>query len=271
MSSKIEQFFSKRNPARVLILTDSRGKGIQEFFDSYVNEHDLPLVCKFEIVKGAKLQRLYHIALREDRSYRFDKILIIGGICNFTTRESYNSIRILSYYSTDQIDKFLQILTKLRDHFGSRVNIATVVPASLTQYYKYHLTEEDPLEQGTLLALKSQQSKLLDDLKVVNVKIVEDNKLFGNRTIDLDRQVIGQSVKKRKRGKPQTVKIEFKEQLLTDGVHPNDSLKKRLHKRTLDSLLRELGLFPSSISKRTESDTSEEELDNWDFKRVSTA
>ena len=209
-------------PYSVLCISDSRGRGLEKFFnDKNIAKlfPDVTLSFQFGVFPGESLELIATRLTQLTNNTDFDLIIINAGICSFTSKASYNGLNCIDY--ADRLSKTNLVITTLQDldqRLGKKLNLCTIAPAGLVKSFKVRNPNVDyPVE------LDTQQSNLLEDLGLVNQAIIERNIRYNSSTIDLAKQVTTSSLK-RKRGGSRVTK--FTDQNLVDGVHPNDALKK---------------------------------------------
>ena len=189
---------------------------------------------------GAKLTELICEARNElinnnDTKY----IVILAGICDLTTRVRSHGIKCLEYHSREAIlGKIKQDITQLYSEFPGKVNIATIYPASIRNYYLHHNGIEPNCEDQT------HQDTLNQDITDINDTIINCNIRTAIETIDLHR--VFHSSSKKKKSKKRVIKFEHK--LLPDGVHPADTAQDKCFNR-IHSVLR--SEIPRHILKET--------------------
>ena len=128
-----------KNLFKVLILTDSRGKGLEEVIKdrSLDSQNIKPTIITRP---GITLEHCVDIAITKgnDPTHQFDLIIIQAGICDFTVRNRQGNIKILNYIRNEQVAKIESYLVRLRQNLGSKINVATIIPASLSKYLSFH-------------------------------------------------------------------------------------------------------------------------------------
>ena len=250
----------------VYILTDSRGRGLCEVLDVQQLSEDLDL--RVQVKSSSKLLRLIAKARdifksRPNTIY----IVIVAGICDLTIIKSYGTIKELQYHHNE--DNILRMLREIegiyRDYAGS-INIATIYPASLEQFYEYH----NKIQQ---LSPDQEQQKILQkDIQELNKKIIEKNIETAIETINLS-GLFHTSSKKKKEKRRVT---KFNSKLLPDGVHPDDTTKTKCHNRVNTVLKAELTKKLLEIhskedgqsqSATSQSESEQQEIEQWDHKR----
>ena len=226
---------------RILLITDSRGRGLKNLLNNSLNH-------KYEIfeniLSGSTIETLADwIETETNRLGHLDAVILIGGICNFTSKETYRTchgqINIIRYQERIDTTQIRGRLEALIDQLQRRLIIATIPPASLIKY----LEEQERRrgiripegERGRLLEdLASQQRDLEWDIEDLNKWIIEKNKELAKPTLDFHNQVYKTS-KKKQRARSRRVR-KFCDEDLRDGVHPNHSLLVKLCMRLDDTV-----------------------------------
>ena len=258
----------KVNVFKVLVLTDSRGRSLQENISEKIATSGLNIAVKVIYKPGITLEQCVENALSwgNDPTDQQDLIVIQAGICDFTERNRQGRIKILNYIRKGQVEAVEKLLEKLGHNLGSKALVATIIPASLKKYLKFH-QEEYHIPDDITETVSAQQEDLIKDIQHINHKITEFNKEHNNRTIDLHDRVFSSTLKRRKNKSKIKRSLIFKDSQLYDGVHPEETLSDFLHKRTwyvikytaMQSSSNESGLFSSQ--------ESQSEAETWDFKR----
>jgi lysophospholipase L1-like esterase len=213
---------SRKNFFKVLILTDSRGRGLQEVIEAKASASASNIVAKVTVKPGATLDQCIDIALSigSDSAEQFDIVVIQAGICDFTQRRRQGRIKILNYVRQGQVEKIEKSLDKLDQALGNRAYVATlIIPASLKKYLNFH-QQGTHIPEDILEEINEQQPLLIKDIEHVNSKIFELHKKHGNRLIDLHDRVFSSTLKRRKNKNKVKRSHIFKDNQLFDGVHP---------------------------------------------------
>ena len=87
-----------------LLVTDSRGKGLQKRFD-----HVAPGVVTVVVKKGADLYRLFSTALKRLSQGHYNVLIISGGICSVTALDDRRKARLR--YET--VEELLETVKKI--------------------------------------------------------------------------------------------------------------------------------------------------------------
>ena len=213
---------------KVLIITDSRGKGITD----EINSRPSLASVKFDIkiLPGVKLNDITQKIRTYSIYQKYDLIVVVAGICELTVKEVNQGLQILTYPGSD-IHEIITKLNALRDTYGSNLILATITPASLKKYFEHrNPTKQFPVEREE--ELKSQQKALIEDIKEINSRIKESNAEANVTNIDLANLTQSRAIKYKFGRRHRTTKFTDKD--LYDGVHSNSVLRKKWHKRTVD-------------------------------------
>ena len=138
-------------------ITDSRGRGLNEFLDSQqIGSNKSTIVLHVRVYPGADLNRLKTKVDTFSAAKTYDLIVIIGGICDLTSKVTdENDLNLLEYTdSNSKKEHVLRTLSQLRQEYA-QINIATIPPFSLKKY----LTTKNPLYQ-----LENPLLKIIDQL-----------------------------------------------------------------------------------------------------------
>ena len=254
------QIMSRPN---VLILTDSRGSGLEEHLkndSAFWTSYDVRVIA----VKGAKLHVLKNLLSNRKRpnlrSRVWDLAVICGGICDFTAKNTTGSVRVLEYNrNPDNIKKLCTLIEEIKHQYGQCLHIATIPPALLPEYLTCHnkTTPTETLEKVSQdLDLEHQQFQLESDIQEVNDKIVQLNIQFGNQTINLAEKTYTSSVKKKKTsGRVQARILKLRKDILVDGVHCAKDKQHIWYERI------------RSVIENALSTNNSREIESWNYKR----
>ena len=173
-------------------------------------------------------------------------------------RTKINGTNVLQYHSDpDNVTDLLNQIHKLKHRYGSRVNIATIPPALLVNYLKFHNSELDTDSIDTIyteLGLEQQQQDLEKDVSTINDKVVQLNKTFRTQTINWAEKAYKNSIKNKKPGKAGSRVSKLSTTVLQDGVHCSKEKQPNWYSRVKDVLL---NLYQDNNS----------ETESWDYKR----
>ena len=240
----------------ILIVTDSRGRGLQPFLASRISRQLAAI--QVDVLPGATLETITaHLQSKIDRNT--DLTIIAGGICNFTQKCKENNEKLLAYHRTEgKVEHVKDLLVQVAGELQGKLAIATIPPASLKRYYTRFNNKEPPA------ALDQQQKELLQDIAEVNRDITTINKAANLKVIDLHTQCFSNSLDRKKKNRSNTERRRkiFNEHLLPDGVHPNSTLEHKWFSRYEQAIN---SWLQSTSSSDTESDAAA--ADDWDYKR----
>ena len=251
--------------AYMLVLSDSRGSGL----DSFVEETNIVPVdfkTKIIVIPGATIDTLASELISNSQkimtNHKFTKLVVIlyGGICDMTTLRRTPGNEQVSYVPNDStltqiksaIDK---VIKYTMDHDISLV-LSTIMPVDLIKSKDYKMrTGKLFISSYTDEDLLAQQEHLIADLKNVNDYIISQAITKNITYVNVAREIEKVSIKK-KGGK----KIHNNFVHLFDGVHSDDTLKKKIFNKLINSL------------KYTgDEHDSLDELSTSNFKRVKTS
>jgi hypothetical protein len=129
----------------VLILTDSRGNGLEPLLQKQFR-HKFEVDIHVTVYKGATLEQIKKKIDRLRRS--FDLIIVIAGICNFTSRVNKNSLNLLSYSQGEGENIVQSVITVIKELFEQNCMVSTITPVSFVNYS----TTRNPV--GTTIPVK---------------------------------------------------------------------------------------------------------------------
>ena len=253
----------------LIIVTDSRGIGIDNFIHLNNLEDDFKIVTI--VIRGCDLIRAASIArsLMQSYAHRNCYCILFVGICSLTEKERSRSVRAIRYPAdnrTIKLECITQVLGNLKTEFGDRVNVPTIIPASLGKFFTF----SNP-HRKVPSNLQEEQLQLLDDIKSINDIIKESHIQSVSTTINLAGRFYSSSIKrnrKTKSGAKRRVE-KFSDSNLFDGLHLADEIKSTCFSLIFEGARRDLERLKISQKQspsRTSSDDSESESE-WDFKR----
>ena len=254
----------------LIIITDSRGTGIDNLIKSNELEDDFKIVTR--VIRGCDLPRAVAIArsLMQSYSHRNYYCILFVGICSLTEKGKSRSIRSIHYpivTRDTKLECIIQVLGNLKAEFGDRINVPTIIPASLEKFFTYS-NPDRPVPKD----LQEEQFLLLDDIKTINQGIKETNaKSSTTSTINLAGRFYSHSIKKNRKTKSGAKRRveKFCDTQLFDGLHLTDHIKSTCFALIFESAKRDLGRLKSTLKQspsRTSSEDSGSESE-WDFKR----
>lgn len=223
-----------------VIVADSRGKG----FEDFVGSHPTPVnnLYDFHIHPGKTLSQLAPLITNTISSYGTKPVycVVFAGICGFTDKMRENNILILRYhhsYRQNKVETNIDTAKHLKTNFGDRINICSIIPASLIVNFKIQNPGLDIPDY-----LFTEQRALEEDITTVN-KVLLDLNSSPVTNINLSNRVILKSKKKRQRSGSKVVyrRVEkYSYQHLPDGVHFDDKLKTTVFSLIVDTSIRDL-------------------------------
>ena len=244
---------------KLLIVTDSRGKGLQTYLQAHIPSHQV--VIQAYVLPGAKLETITeHIHKKFDTSY--DLIIASGGICNLTNRATDQGNKVLSYTSVEEnIVQLKDKFTSLAGAYQGKIIITTIPPASLTQYFRHFNPNQEPPK-----FLEEQQNVLLQDIREINETITTLNKAADLPNLDLHSKCFSSVLDPKKKGKrnPDRRRKIFLERDLTDGVHPNSNL----HSKWAQRYSQVINLWLANITNSDSETSASANEEPWDYKRL---
>ena len=246
---------------KILIVMDSRGRGLDQFiWENYPNM-DITTVIK----PGYTMERLACETrqLVRHKGQVFDIICFAGGINNLTSKiNQQNGFELFYMHSNTKVSSLKDCFSSLHHEFSSSfcVKFATIAPASLVKSREYAATlgVNSTVSKDAVLKMQKDLEEAVED---VNNTITEINLNANMRTIFLDRDL---SVCHRKRkGKKRalhTIRSYVYGQLY-DGLHPNHDLRNKWFNIIVTSSIKDVE-DPLSAIKPPQT-----VCDHWDFKR----
>ena len=246
--------------SKILVITDSRGKGLEELLETHTDP-TLAINWTVRVYPGATISAIHRRLNRLHSKY--EAIIVIAGICNFTSRIKTRSTIHIEYTESKKDETQIQI-DALLDTFKEKVHLATITPADL-------FLQKFPNENTTTDA----QKNLENDIKEVNNHIIGRNIHRDLPTVDLADNSMTSSIKKQGSKKKRISKfcnsgLKFTNPKHTDGVHPNPALKEDWVKYII-KLAPHIIRRTSEVGATAQEDptSSEEDQDpDWnDFKR----
>ena len=250
----------------LIIVTDSRGIGIDNFISRNNLEDDFKIVTR--VIRGCDLSRAANIArsLMQSYAHRNCYCILFVGICSLTEKERSRTARAIRYplkNRTTKLECITQVLGDLKTEFGDRVNVPTIIPASLKKFFTFsnphckvpsHLLEE--------------QLQPLDDVKTVNDIIKENHLQSVSTTINLASRFYSSSIKKNRKTKSGAKRRveKFNDSNLFDGLHLADEIKSTCFSLIFEGARRDLDRLRIPETAKSSSEDSESESE-WDFKR----
>ena len=242
--------------ARILVISDSRGRGIKHLLEEQTPHH-WNIVWEVQVLSGATLETIRKKVERGQRRSNWDCIIVIAGICNITRRKARGQNRYLEYKERKVVET-IEAIDKLIDSLGNiNINICTITPASLKDYSE--VRNNDP-------ELETEQKQLEEDITEINKHIIERNIRRDQTTVNLAKLSQIRSLKKQGQTKKRIIKFNTKS--LTDGVHPTVEHLREWATYIKDIIHKLLKTREPSEHESSQDDTSESEPeDTGNFKR----
>ena len=236
---------------RALLISDSRGRGIKTQLIEKIPETN-NITWDEIILPGATLERIQQRLERSQRRNKWDLVIIIGGICNFTTRTVTKRTRLLEY-KTSKLDKAKEAINNILVQQGLKTHICTLTPASLVKY------STEPTPQTI-----TEQEELIKDIEELNNHIATKNIERDSPTIDLARQSYTSSLKKQGNKRKRISKFNDKD--LEDGVHPSAELQDKWT-TYMAQVISKIAHKIRPEDQDESSSSEDEETESWNFKR----
>ena len=263
-----------------IFISDSRGRGL----DDYIDRYPLPPYLKpvFNVLPGTPIDKLKPVLENATANCDSYYCVIMAGICGLTERSWVDDQLHLNYPEdsrTQKVSNIVSTISELKLTHGNKLNICTIIPASLQAHFQHHNRIYDPPSD-----LEAQQQALENDVVQINNEIVRLND--GQITnINLSRRCLLKTKKKRQRSGSKIVYrqlAKFSYNSLPDGVHFSTDLKEICFRLIREAVIRdtsaELGShrlqpWPVCPSQSNTSDTEEEsdKDSDWDFRRKPTS
>ena len=219
--------------ADILFVADSRGRGGEQLFSND------PLINVTKLVRpGATLDRLLDETISIKNSTNYDLVVVAGGICNFTQRETIQGVKTLSYRHTTEGRRYIieSLKNKIKDarlKLGRKLILGTIVPACLSNYLTHHNIAKNIEKQPTREeSVNEEQRHLIEDIEEINAAIREDNRVHDRRSLNWAQFVLQRSKKRKRKGAKTFADPQRRFNLngLQDGVHFNQELQDKCFK-----------------------------------------
>ena len=247
--------------SRILIINDSRGKGAHDILNS-------DETVDFDIVvrPGATLRAASAIIAQKQSEKVYALTIVNVGICNLTKRKKVRGIFQITYTTTEaerevKIADIKHTINLIRARSITPVIFCTIIPACLEKCNQA-TSKKDHAEQ---------QKALTEDTNEINAYIKENNTSANVQTIDICRFVKTHSLKRKRTGDTtnQTRKHQFSYKHLEDGVHYDDTLKRKSF-----IYIGKVAIATATNNENDPHNTSQDSIDtipDWDFKRHRTS
>ena len=215
---------------------------------------ELSIIWEEIVIPGATLEIINQRLERSQRRKKWNLVIIIGGICNFTMRIKAKKTRKLEYKDR-KTEATKQAIEDILEHQGDIAQICTLTPANILKHNKVSVKGDS-----------EEQKQLVSDIEELNQFIINKNIERDWPTIDLARQSYTASLKKQGNKKKRIQKFTDKE--LADGVHPTTHLKATWASYMAPVIVKILEKLSDKQKEESSSSESEdEELESWNFKR----
>ena len=252
----------------VLIVSDSRGRGI----DNYIERQETPEGLRFFYIIEGGLE-LGKIADKINQQHRYRKIeytVVIGGICSLTEKlfvKGKSKVHYPIQDRTNKKDEVIRIIQTLKERLKDKLNICTIIPASLSKYYKTR-NKVRANDTNKIPDFNEEQQALIEDIDEINNHIKSLNISTNTPNIDFARRLYKSSLKCKRTGdKGRRKRVsEFCDTKLYDGVHLDEENKTKFFEIVLNTITRQISIGaqqPTSRDQQEEQDplegTSKEE------------
>lgn len=205
---------------KIAIIADSRGGFLQHFFVR--NNVNNGITYRTFILKGRKIEDLWSVAITKLETGNFDRVYILGGICNITSPYYDNNIRYFWPLRSvrDLIDELCQIIGRLTNdtlHLGKYGKLVFLpeVGADLIMYNNIEFPQ--PWMLQAQYNLRRYLPRLHDAVRNAN------HHLGAQTPWDVD-TVFGRT----KKGE-----LYPKYELLYDGLHPSPPVAGKIAKQIM--------------------------------------
>ena len=221
-------------PIAVLVLGDSRGRGISGYLKQHLNDSHVYSKISPGVNYRGILENLEFFARKLRKQYSKVIAIVIAGICNFTEKKVNGEIQ---YTSSNKVEQAKQQLNNIWDYAQAsdiHVVITTIIPADLQKANKY-INKERYTEP---------QISLNSDIEEINQFILGSTRCGS--VLNLFREASLTSVKRFGKYRQKIRKFrKLHKTLLSDGVHPTKILQDRINIKVLEFV----NLVRASIEK----------------------
>ena len=223
-----------------IIISDSRGRGLEEFIGSHPTPIDHDYVV--EVLPGKAIHEMVNLISNKISRYNpdFYYCIVFAGICGLTERVKIGSswsLRYPEHSREHKVHTTINTIQGLKHKYGKRINFCTIVPASLTEYFQHYNSGRSIPRQ-----LKTEQIALEADINKINSFIKSLNE-SETTTINISSRFHVKSKKKRQRSGNKVVYrrvSKFSTKGLVDGVHFTQILKAVSFSLIIDTAIRDL-------------------------------
>ena len=213
--------------SRLLIAADSRGAKLGNYFNRHYPSWNVDPI----VVPGGTVQTLHSLIVKAltASSPTNTNVFIAAGICNLTEKTEHEGGVEVSYTNDTRgrVSNLLYglhtLISDINSRFSLQVHVCTNPPANLLAY-RNTLKTQRKLHTSiyTTSQIISQQAALENDIKLINLEILQMNTSQGLAPIRWDRQFIKIKIQKRGELKENSrKKSKYNYQQLYDGLHPN--------------------------------------------------
>lgn len=190
----------------ILVICDSRGSGLDRFLSLQKTGYK----WQIQVLRGKGLKELLVAAHEMQARCDYQAILIMGGICDITKRDTRGRKVVMrgmvkEYLVQSKFEEIDYILKKVCEN-NRIVLLATTYGVDL-QYYNWHLYGDD-----CCFIIPSEQNRLEETVDLYNKYIADNNATRGMATIRLGSKIHHP----RPKGK-----MSSNYSLLWDGCHPD--------------------------------------------------
>ena len=275
---------------KFMLCTDSRGRELGSIINiNRLNQKlcDINSEARVDsrIFSGGKFEKLIEECNKHNN---YDYFIIIGGICNLTSKCTLNGEKSLTYTDRSRATGLLNSIDNAIQSLQNKLHIATIIPASLIEYQRYYNRVNEVHNNSAAtkesLAQNQQQADLNKDCSNLNQHIINKNIERDYPTLPLHSKSFLSTKKVDKRTKQKRTVWKFSSRNLVDGVHPDRQLKeawallieefivKLARKRYNKSTEREGSPTAAAYQQRDSSDTEDSSEENsasetYNFKR----
>ena len=210
-----------------LVVADSRGRKLHRLITRRLTSSGLPIRVNIIYIPGANLHRLGQRALQELMIYRYDLVVIMGGVNDLTRRPPrghpiipvYDSV---DYLVSDMYGKFERVKALLAP-WGAKVVVCLLVGIHLQTYNDYR--------SGPPTSYEHHQGVINEGMILLNKAIASMN-MDTNSLSPWILDTVHYYVRHR---------IIHKYDKLYDGLHPTPTLRYIWAKKLLVAICRNLG------------------------------
>ena len=157
-------------PNKTLIMADSRGAGLAEVIESYVNIGTV----RVEIHRGAGFEHVARNSIPTLRSFNPDLIILFAGVCNLTKRNRRTKVTTMIQNDLQAAVEgvtaaLARALTLLNEEGYTTISVATLAGVDLRRYNGYPVVPRDPDQIVLNHAIVRINRHIVDTNKINNV------------------------------------------------------------------------------------------------------